>query len=217
MITKAIIKSINATGTRCIVEMPLFSSAASTTPIEAEALVNIIPGVFNNLVVGDVVFIAFEENAIEKPIILGKLFRGAEIERATRGGGAIFNNLKVNSSATLPASTNFEFPRDSQNAYINFKTLKNTVDYIKWLESFTKTHITQLEDNFICFKNWTQWQLKPENAEIDDGDLDDPNYVPIETLQYQAEGGVCKVCKDCTKENIRCYLKLPSDKNYPNI
>lgn len=217
MITKAVIKSINATGTRCIVEMPLFNSAASTTPIEAEALINVAPGVFNNLVVGDVVFVGFEENAIEKPIILGKLFRGAEIERTSRGGGAIFNNLKVNSSATLPASTNFEFPQDNQNAYINFKTPKNTADYIKWLESFTKIYITQLEDNFICFKNWTQWQLKPENVEIDDGDLDNLNYKASEALQYQAEGGVCKICNDCTKENTRCYLKLLLDKNYPDI
>ena len=46
-------------------------------------------------------------------------------------------------------------------------------DYIKWLELTTKSNLAQLDDNFRCFKNWTQWQLQPENAEIDDGDLDE--------------------------------------------
>ena len=69
MITKAIIQSINPNGTRCVVRMPLFETAANTAPVEAEALVNITPGMFNNLEVNDVVFIAFEENKIDKPII----------------------------------------------------------------------------------------------------------------------------------------------------
>ena len=67
MVTKGIIRSINRAGNRCIVRMPLFETASSTVPIEVEALVSITPGMFNNLFVNDVVFIAFEENALEKP------------------------------------------------------------------------------------------------------------------------------------------------------
>jgi hypothetical protein len=75
--------------------MPLFETSASGLPIVAEALVNIAPGIYNNLVVGDRVFVAFEENAMEKPIIIGKLFRGAGVEGAIRGGGGVFNTIKV--------------------------------------------------------------------------------------------------------------------------
>jgi hypothetical protein len=60
---------MNAAGTRCTIEIPLFKSASSATPIEATALVNVPPGVFNGLAVGDIVVIGFEENAVEKPII----------------------------------------------------------------------------------------------------------------------------------------------------
>lgn len=216
MITKAIVQSINANGTRCTVRMPLFETAASSAPIEAEALVNIAPGVYNNLVVGDVVFVAFEENKIEKPVIIGKLFRGAEVEGTIHGGGGLFSSLKANSDASLPSSTNFVFPTSISNHYKNLNTPKGIADYIKWLENFTKSNLIQIEDHFICFKNWTQWQLKAENVEIDDGDLDEETKFD-EPFQYQEEGKKCNICKTCTKGNIRRYVKMTSAKEYPNI
>lgn len=138
MITKAIVQSINKTGTRCKVRMPLFETSASAAPVEAVALVNITPGVFNNLAVGDRVLIGFEENSIEKPIILGKLFRGADVESAAHGGGGVFNTIKVHSDATLPASTLFVFPTDNNNAYEGFATPQQMANRIKDLESRVK-------------------------------------------------------------------------------
>lgn len=217
MVTKAIITSINPAGNRCIVRMPLFETAANPNPVEAEALVNIAPGLFNNLAVNDVVFVAFEENALEKPIILGKLFRGAEIEGNIRGGGGIIDTLKVRTAAALPASTLYTFPLAIQNNYKDLNTPKKVADYIKWLEAYVKKLVTQQEDNFNCFKNWTQWQLQAENVEIDDGDLDD-EISDSTPFQYQEENSACNVCgKNCTKKKVRNYLKLPTDKNYPNM
>ena len=77
MITKGLIRSINRAGNRCVVRLPLFETASSTTPVEIEALISITPGMYNNLFVNDVVFVAFEENALEKPIVVGKLYTGS--------------------------------------------------------------------------------------------------------------------------------------------
>ena len=216
MITKAIIQSINPAGNRCVVRMPLFETAANPNPVEAEALVNIAPGLFNNLEVHDIVFVAFEENALEKPIIIGKLFRGADIESNIRGGGGIIDTLKVRSSAAIPASTLYTFPEEIQHNYKDLNTPKKTADYIKWLEAHVKNLVIKLEDNFKCFKNWTQFQLRPENVEIDDGDLD-LDSTTTEAGLYQVEGNYCNICGDaCTKNKKRNYVKLPTDSIYPN-
>lgn len=217
MVTKAVIRSINGAGNRCLVEMPLFRTSAAAPPVTAEALVCITPGMFGNLEVGDIVFIAFEENALEKPIIIGKLFTNAGNEGSIRSGAGVLDTLKVNSDATIPSSTLFVFPPTAKNEYKDLKTPKRMADYIKWLEKLTKKLVNQIDDHFRCFKNWTQWQLRPENVEIDDGDLD-TGYHIAEPLQYQNEGEECKICgKNCTKDKTRCYSKLNSDKNYPNI
>ena len=67
-------------------------------------------------------------------------------------------------------------------------------------------------------KEDAQWQLKPENVEIDDGDLDTKDYAEVIPFQYQDEGAECKICNDsCTKDCTRCYTKLETDKVFPNI
>lgn len=213
MITKAIIQSINAASNRCIVRMPLFETAANKNPVTAEALINIPPGLFNSYEAGDVVFIAFEENAIEKPIVIGKLFRGVDIESDIRGGAAVLDSLKVRSSATIPSSTIYEFDTSITNNYKDLNTPKKVADYIKWLEKYTKSLIARLEEHFLCFKSWAHWQLRPENVEIDDGDLDLQKELS-EPFLYQKEGDVCKICKACSKNNKLGYSKLPTDKIY---
>lgn len=218
MVTKGIIRSINRAGNRCIVRMPLFETASSTVPIEVEALVSITPGMFNNLFVNDVVFIAFEENALEKPIIIGKLYTGSSIEANTPGGAGILDNLNVRSTASMPAATTtFVFQGDTKGEYKNFKTPKKIADYIKWLERTFMSLLMQLDNHFRCFKNWTQYQLLPENVEIDDGDIDSGNFIE-EPYKYQLEGKECKICGNkCTKDSTRCYLKLDFTKTYSDI
>jgi hypothetical protein len=191
--------------------MPLFETAASARYAEAEALVNIAPGLFNNLAVNDVVFVAFEENAIEKPIIIGKLFLGGDTEGNIRGGGAVVDTLKVRSDAAIPASTVFVFPASTQNTYKDLDTPKKVADYIKRLEKSIDGRTDTLDENFQCFKNWTQWQLQAENVEIDDGDLDLEQIAPKPFL-YQKEGEECNICgPDCIKNKKRTYAKIQTE------
>ena len=218
MVTKGQIKSINRAGNRCVVRLPLFETASSTSPVEIEALVSITPGLFNNLFVNDVVFVAFEENALEKPIIIGKLYTGSTNESNTRGGAGIFDAINARTSGSIPAATTtFVFNGDTAGEYSDLKTPKKMADYIKWLEKLFKKLFNQIDDHFRCFKNWTQWQLRPENVEVDDGDID-TGYRVTEALQCQAEGERCTICSTkCTKDKTRKYSQLVTNKKYPEI
>lgn len=224
MITKAIVRSISKAGNRCTVRMPLFETASDLSPVEAEALVSITPGFFNNVFVGDVVFVAFEENALEKPIILGKLYKGTAFESETPGGAGILDSLIVRTKGELPAvTTTFVYPDTVKKEYVNFTSPKKIADYIKWLESLTKKITKQLDNNFRCFKNWVQWQLKPENVEIDDGDLDAKDYKSlyddIGVCAFQEENAECKICNNttCTKKFKRTYTTINTDKAYNSL
>ena len=218
MVTKAIVTSINRSGNRCKVRMPLFETASSSTPVEAEALISITPGFFNNLFVNDVVFVAFEENAMEYPIIIGKLYKGSSFESETLGGAGIVDAFLVRTKAQTPADdTWFRYKETEKTKYEHFRTPRRIADYILWLESLTKKLFNQLEEHFRCFKNWTQWQLQPENVEVDDGDIDISAEIGP---TYQEEGAECKVCDNknkCTKKNCRTYSKLATDNNYPKV
>lgn len=76
MITRAIIKSIF--GNKCSIEVPLFSNDNSNSiPVLPEAVMMIPPGMIGQYAEGDVVIISFEENMFGRPIVLGKLYTGA--------------------------------------------------------------------------------------------------------------------------------------------
>lgn len=215
MITKAVIMSINQNSTRCTVWMPLFDTAGSSAKTLATALVNITPGIYNNLFVGDVVLVSFEENEMEKPIILGKLFTGAAKESKTKGGMGILDTLLVRDAATIPSSTLYNFPDQIKSEYTNLKTPKKVADYIKWLEQLFKTLIYKLNLNFLCFKNWVHWKLKPENLSIDDGDLSNlSTSIPC----GDNEGDRCQICGlACDRRQTRNYTEIDTTKIYPSL
>lgn len=216
MLTKGIIRSINRRGNRCMVELPLFQTPSEPNPVVLEALVNITPGMFNNLFINDVVFVSFEENALEKPVILGKLFKGTADENATNGGAVIADTLRVGSEAVIPSTTSFEFSQDLQHEYRHLSSPKKVADYIKWLETNNRNLLSQAEDHFQCFKSWVQWQMAPENIIIDDGDLDTGHNIN-ENPHYFMENNQCNICGDrCTKNKVRSYVNLDLNKTFKN-
>ena len=59
--------------------------------------------------------------------------------------------------------------------------------------------------------------MRPENVEVDDGDIDTGDNV-TEPYKYQKEGDPCRVCdSNCFKNSVRKYLKVDKDKVYPKL
>ena len=133
MITKAIIQNIDYTKNLCRIRIPLFENAARNVDIiEADAQINIIPGIYNSYKTGDIVFIGFEENKMEKPVILGKLFVSASAEASAFRGNVSGNSLAITDSAMLPHSTIFNYDKIPQNKalYKELNTPKKLADSI---------------------------------------------------------------------------------------
>lgn len=133
MLTKAIIQSIDYTKNMCRVRIPLFENASrNVNMIEADAQINIVPGIYNSYKTGDIVFIGFEENKMELPVILGKLFVSASAEAGSYRGNVSGNSLAITDTAQLPYSTIFNYDKISQNSaiYKELNTPKKLADSI---------------------------------------------------------------------------------------
>ena len=133
VLTKAIIQSIDYTKNMCRVRIPLFENASrNVNMIEADAQINIVPGIYNSYKTGDIVFIGFEENKMEKPVILGKLFVSATAEASSYRGNLSGNSLSITDTAQLPYSTVFDYSKISQNdkIYKDLNTPKKLADGI---------------------------------------------------------------------------------------
>ena len=102
MITKAIIKyqTDNMFGVR----IPLFETAGQTHEFIMEATLAITPGNTEAYKPGDVVFVGFENNSLNYPVILGKLYVKNE-DLTNINNGVACGQLKVNGSAKLPNNT----------------------------------------------------------------------------------------------------------------
>ena len=106
MITKAYIIDI-IDKYRARVRIPIYNKAYASptaTPTDNLSIATIctLPGVIPNYKVGDVVYVAFEEDIVSKPVILGLL---CYIDMEKSSSDATFSNMQVGSSAALPQQT----------------------------------------------------------------------------------------------------------------
>ena len=131
MITEAQIKTIDYTGNTCQVEIPLFNSTNNIWPTILQAVFICPPGVYNGYKEGDLVWVAFERNRADLPVIIGKIYRGVAQENKAGGSTLIGSDLKATNSAEIPQSTKLS------NAEAGYDTIKSLIDKIKELEART--------------------------------------------------------------------------------
>lgn len=175
MITKGIVQRVDRRGNQFIVRVPLFENASTVNPVSLKAYQCIVPGLYNNLYVGDIVYIGFEENAMEKPIILGKFFKNYRTEDKAKGGSGNFTKLNILDKASMPASTTrFRYTADKETKYDKFNTPHKLANRIK--------------ENIIAI-NRLRLYVQPWNMRVDDGDLDASNSLTALDSQYDKASG----------------------------
>ena len=211
MLTKAIVQSIDYTKNMCRVRIPLFENAArNINMIEADAQINIVPGVYNSYKTGDVVFIGFEENKMELPVILGKLFVSASAEANSHRGNVSGNSLSITDTAQLPYSTIFNYDKIAQNdtIYKNLNTPKKLADSIINLQ---RAQIQKYQTIISVSIDGSTYKLYLKTS-------NDFTYSPDKSDEPLYR--LCTALKNSQSESVRIPLDFVTDANnsiYPAV
>jgi hypothetical protein len=118
MITLAEILEMNVSTNLCKVRIPLLETAGSRKKVTMWATMMLPPGIQGGYQVNDVVFISFVDNSLNRPVVLGQLYRGAALGTSIDNMGTVgdtldvataFNckDLSADGTVKLPASAQF--------------------------------------------------------------------------------------------------------------
>ena len=140
MITKGIIKGIpNVNSNKYRVYIPLLRNA-NDEEIDAtlDATLCFLNGVYYSLAVDDVVYVDFEDNYYEKPVILGKLYTNTE-DKNNVPTQLTVKTINVLDKAQFPSNTELD-GKSTSNFYRNIKdiqediwSLRKQIDELVWI------------------------------------------------------------------------------------
>mgnify|MGYP002711201717 CR=1 FL=1 len=110
MVTKGIVEEI-INIYQAKVRLPVYDGFVDTknaTPSNELTIASIcnIPNIYNTIAVGDIVYVAFEDNDLGNPVILGQLYKEEMNTLADiKVNSANINQLTINKNASLPQNT----------------------------------------------------------------------------------------------------------------
>ena len=152
MIVKGLIKSIDYSDNSCMVRLPIFETAATKSEVVLKAVLLAQPGMYNGYKEGDVVFVDFENDKLNQPIIIGKLFLGPAKESEAPTALSVAN-LAVSKSATLPIDTKLVLEDSGgavpvENGITSYKSLTDIIKALYKAES-SAGQIVQVQSDSI--------------------------------------------------------------------
>lgn len=119
MITKAIIKALPEIGSNIFKVRIPYLEDNTHTEVVLNATYCCVPGIYDGFSVGDVVFVGYEDDQLEKPVILGKLYIRSTDKVATK---IITGNMTITEDVNLP--DNAKIGGFGVNDFISFAQLK---------------------------------------------------------------------------------------------
>ena len=123
MIQKGIIKEVQYAENRIIVRIPLYETAGGNEALFSCVIAN-QPGIINGYTEGDVVFVDFENDDLDHPLIIASLYRGSKY--TTAKSGFTGDSIDVNGSA--------RFSPDFQVGEITYRDLLSLKKYLNLVE-----------------------------------------------------------------------------------
>ena len=173
MLAKGVINSINFSSNTCKVRIPQFETVNSD-PIILDATISITPGIYNGYKENDVVWVAFENNMLEHPVVIGKLFLGTEKENEDPRGTINCMISTTSQKANIPQDTVLtnEVDADIPNTQVPYSNINeianklNDVDVnleysVRDIDNRIKMKVNSVDGNAA----WG-WELSPSGWSI---------------------------------------------------
>ena len=132
MIQKAVIKNIN--NNIFTIRIPIFETAGSNTEYTTEARLCYEPGNLQSYNINDVVFVAFENDEINDPVIIGKLFTGKE---------EVSTTFSKNSALTVTGQT--VLSENTKIGKLTYDDLYNLVQKVNLINDILSNTIKDLD------------------------------------------------------------------------
>ena len=141
MFTEAVIIAIDRLSNNCKIRIPLFETVNSGNKVILNARIAIIPGIYNSYDIDDIVYITFENNRVDMPIVISKVYTTNVEEEKNNCGTVNCAALNVLNVAALPADTviNFDNTIKDKNLYANYNTLDKIVGELSSLRNEVNT------------------------------------------------------------------------------
>lgn len=151
MVTKGIIRSIDFNGNTCVVRLPLFEPAGDSEPVEITAIISNTPGSYNGYLVDDVVLVAFEDGLVEQPVVIGKLYLGANIEKNTPRGVVNVTDSSASEKANIPFDTTLgsSLDEDMPNTQANYKTINEISNELNKTNSNLDNQVRDINNELV--------------------------------------------------------------------
>ncbi len=130
MILTAQIKAIDLAKGTCKVHIPQFDLPNSTSPAILEAYICTLPGIYNGYNIDDSVWVVFEKNLIDSPVVLGHLGVPNICENAA-GGAIKGKSLTISERVMLPKDVEFN------TAETDFNSIAKIIAKLKTLSENT--------------------------------------------------------------------------------
>ena len=143
MIVKGIIKTIDFKGNTCTVRIPVLENSANGAEVVIPAVFSMIPGLYNGYKVDDVVFVAFENDQLNSPVVISKLYLGADTESKNPRGAINADSFKATNPITIPVSTKLTLDNDPNK--LNTAKVKNGLADFKSISDIIKGLQVQTE------------------------------------------------------------------------
>ena len=135
MITLAEIQEINVNTNLCKIRVPILESAGNKKEVTMWATMILPPGIHAGYDVSDVVFVSFADNSLNRPVVLGQLYRGNQGTTVGNMGSSSNTIDKATSFSCvdLDATGNVILPETTLFKGDNSKTFKQLYADIKQL------------------------------------------------------------------------------------